>query len=135
MVNERPNEKILLKPNEKVAITNHPAFHKQKHGDTDKKGITLTIGSLSKVHVDDEEYIQETSWVDDKLVFKNETMEELIPKLERWYNVNITVRNPEILAYRCTSTITEENIKQLLEGLQFIHSFNYKIENHDVIIY
>lgn len=134
-VNERPNEKILLKPNEKVAVIDHPKSDSQDIGDSEKKGITLTIGNLSKVQVSDGEYIQETSWVDDKLVFKNETMEELIPKLERWYNVNITVKDPKIMAYRCTSTITEENINQLLEALQFIHSFNFKIENHDVTIY
>ncbi|MBK1440773.1 DUF4974 domain-containing protein [Parapedobacter sp. ISTM3] len=134
-VNDRPNEKILMKPNEKVAITNHPAAAPDE-GDGKTNALTLTIGSLSKVQVANEEYIQETSWVDDKLVFRNETLKELIPKIERWYNVNIRVTNPKVMAYRYTSTITEEDdIHQLLEALQFIHSFNYKIENHDVTIY
>ncbi len=135
-VNERPNEKILMKPNEKVAITDNAAAETGKQTAAGiAPGITLTIGSLSKVKVIDEEYIEETSWINDKLVFRNETLAELIPKLERWYNVNISVKDPKILSYRYTSTITEENIDQLLEALQFIHLFNYKIEGHDVIIY
>ncbi|SEL69715.1 FecR family protein [Parapedobacter koreensis] len=134
-VNDRPHEKIVMKPNEKVAISNYTPVDNPDDGDQ-KSALTLTIGSLSKVQVADGEYIQETSWVDDKLVFRNETLAELVPKIERWYNVNVNVTNPNVMAYRYTSTITEEDdIHQLLEALQFIHSFNYKIENHDVTIY
>lgn len=134
-VNERPNEKILLKPNEKVALIHHPASVNSDGGDTGGKGITLTIGNLAKVQMNEGEYIRETSWVDDKLVFENETMEDLIPKLERWYNVDIEVQNQDVLQHRYTSTITKENIYQLLEALQFIHEFEFKIENNDVTIY
>jgi len=135
-VNDRPDEKIVMKPNEKVAITNYLPSAEQEQGGGTKKALTLTIGNLSKVQVADEEYIQETSWIDDKLVFRNETFEELIPKIERWYNVDIHVENSGVLGYRYTSTITEEDdIHQLLEALQFIHPFHYKIEHHDVTIY
>lgn len=135
-VNDRPDEKIVMKPNEKVAITNYLPSAERGQGDGIKNALTLTIGNLSKVQVADEEYIQETSWIDDKLVFRNETLEELIPKIERWYNVDIHVENSGVLGYRYTSTITEEDdIHQLLKALQFIHPFHYKIERHDVTIY
>lgn len=133
-VNDRPKEKILMEPNEKVAVVDHPLPEAQSDG-PDEKRLTLTIGSLSKVQVDDQEYIEETLWVENKLMIKNETMEEIVPKLERWYNVDITLRDPRIRAYRYTATITEENIGDVLEAMQLIKSFHFKIDSNDVTIY
>lgn len=133
-VNERPNEKILLKPSEKLAVIDNKSSHKKDRELAST--FTLTIGNLSKVSVDNTEYIQETSWIDNKLVFKDETMSELIPKIERWYNVEIVLENPKVNTYRYTGTITKENINQMLKAMQLIKSFNYKIENdNEIIIY
>jgi len=131
-VNERPEEKILLKPNEKVALIDSKML---TEAGAPTNSLILTIGSLSKIHVDNKEYIQETSWTTDKLVFKDETMEELIPKLERWYNVRIHVESPKIKRYRYTATITKENINQVLNAMQLIKPFNFKAENNDITIY
>lgn len=131
-VNERPEEKILLKPNEKVALIDSKMF---AEGETSTNSLILTIGNLSKIHVDNKEYIQETSWTTDKLVFKDETMEELIPKLERWYNVNINVESRQIKSYRYTATITKENVNQVLNAMQLIKPFNFKAENNEITIY
>jgi len=133
-VNERPNEKILLKPSEKLAVIDNKLNHKK--GQKPANMFTVTIGNLSKVSVENKEYIQETSWIDNKLVFKDETMSELIPKIERWYNVEIVLENPKVNTYRYTGTITKENINQMLKAMQLIKSFNYKIENNnEVTIY
>lgn len=133
-VNERPKEKILLKPSEKVAVVDHPQAG-ERQGDGDEKRITLTIGNLSKVQLDDQEYIRETLWMDNKLVVKDETLEDILPKLERWYNVDITLKDPRIRAYRYTATITEEDIHDVLEAMQLIKSFHFKVDSNDVIIY
>ncbi|MCL4640434.1 MULTISPECIES: FecR family protein [Olivibacter] len=132
-VNKRPKERIVLKPSEKIAVINS----KQAMGARDKQpnSVIVTIGNLSKVHVEDKEYIQETSWIDNKLIFKNETMEELIPKLERWYNVNIQVSAQKVKSYRYTANIAGENITQLLNAMQLIKPFQYKIEDDEIIIY
>lgn len=133
-VNDRPKEKILLQPNEKVAVVDHPQADAPR-GSGEEKRITLTIGNLSKVQLNDQEYIRETLWMDNKLVVKNETMEEILPKLERWYNVDITLKDPRIRAYRYTATITEEDIHDVLEAMQLIKSFHFKIDSNDVVIY
>lgn len=133
-VNDRPKEKILMEPNEKVAVVDHPVVEAHPGGE-DEKRLTLTIGSLSKVQVDDQEYIEETLWMENKLMIKNETMEEIVPKLERWYNVDITLRDPRIRSYRYTATITEENIGDVLGAMQLIKSFHFKVDSNDVVIY
>ncbi|HWL00457.1 MAG TPA: FecR family protein, partial [Parapedobacter sp.] len=132
-VNERPSEKILMKPNEKVAVISAP---KATDGTgSESKQLTVTIGSVSKVLVADKEYIKEASWKDNKLIFRNEPFNELLVKLERWYGVDFTLENNEIGNYRFNGTIARESLTQTLDALQLIHFFNYKIEDHDVIIH
>ena len=132
-VNDRPKEKILMKPNEKVEVVDRSLGAGGISGD--ERRLTLTIGSLSKVQVADKEYIRETSWVDNKLVLKDETLEEIVPKLERWYDVDISLRNPRVKGYRYTATLTEERIDDVLSAMQLIKSFHFKVDSNDVIIY
>src|SRR5690606_28156633 len=133
-VKDRPSEKILMQPNEKVAVVDHPQAP-GLIGSAEEKRLTLTIGNLSKVQVADKEYIRETSWINNKLVFKDETLEEIVPKLERWYDVDIALRDPRIKGYRYTATITEEDIGEVLEAMQLIKSFHFKVDSNDVSIY
>ena len=132
-LNERPSEKILMQPNEKVEVLSHPLAANET--DADNKHLTVTIGSVSKVRVADKEYIKEASWKDNKLIFRNEPFSELAVKLERWYGVDFTLDNNDIGNYRFNGTIARESLVETLNALQLIHHFNYKIEDHDVIIH
>ncbi|QNL48670.1 FecR family protein [Olivibacter sp. SDN3] len=132
-IKDRPKEKIQLKPSEKVEV-----LHNDQVIKPNKKGegsLVFTLSNLSKVQMKDQEYIQETSWIENKLIFKNERMEELLPKLERWYNVNIRISDPKIRQYRYTANIAGEDIKQLLDAMQLVKPFQYKIEEQEILIY
>lgn len=143
VVNERPKEKFMLKPNEKLAVTKNKIVEGVEQGAVSdsisrislSNNITLTIGNLSKINVDNHEYIQETSWVDNKLVFKDETLEEIIPRLERWYNLDIEIADVKLKTYRYTGTITKESIDQVFIAMQLIKPFHFKIQNDDVTLY
>jgi len=142
VVNERPKEKFMLKPNEKLAVTKNKPIGGVGEVAIDSvsnitltNNITLTIGNLSKVNVDNHEYIQETSWVDNKLVFKDETLEEIVPKLERWYALDIEIADVKLKTYRYTGTITKESIDQVLTAMQLIKPFHFKIQNDDITLY
>lgn len=144
IVNEIPKEKFMLKPNEKLAVTKNKMIEEVEQGIasdsvssriTLANNITLTIGNLSKVNVDNHEYIQETSWVDNRLVFKDETLEEIVSKLERWYDLDIEITDIKLKTYRYTGTITKESIGQVLTAMQLIKPFHFKIQNNDVTLY
>jgi len=144
VVNDRPKEKFMLKPNEKLSVTKNKMVEGVEQGIMSDSvsnkislanNITLTMGNLSKINVNNHEYIQETSWVDNKLVFKDETLEEIVPKLERWYDLDIEIADIKLKTYRYTGTITKENIDQVLTAMQLIKPFHFKIQNDDVILY
>ncbi len=75
-----------------------------------------------------------TAWKDDKLIFYNEPMHELVIKLERWFDVDITIEDEELLDLSFTGTFTDENIEQTLEALKLASSFRYEINKNQIRI-
>ena len=58
-----------------------------------------------------------TSWIDGRLIFRDDTMDEVIRKLNRCFNVEIKVSDPEILNYVFTATFQDESLDQILNLL------------------
>ena len=122
-VNDRSDQKFLLKPSEKFALVKDT----RKQADKNQKSV-LMIENIAPVKVGNDEYLEEISWTENKFVFQNESFEDLIPKLERWYNVQIILVDPKIRSYRYTGVFIDENIIQALEAMQLIKSFHYKFK-------
>lgn len=129
-LNGRSDQKFILKPSEKFALVERNEKLADKHSSS-----ILMIDNISPVKFGNTEYIQEISWVENKFVFQNESFEDLLPKLERWYNVRIILEDPAIKSYRFTGIFINENINQALEAMQLIKSFNYKLTENEVKIY
>lgn len=131
-INDRSDQKFLLKPSEKFALVKDT----RNRADKNEKSV-LMIENIAPVKVGNNEYLEEISWIENKFVFQNESFEDLIPKLERWYNVRIILADPKIGSYRYTGIFIEENIIQALEAMQLIKSFHYKykFKENEIKIY
>lgn len=57
------------------------------------------------------------AWHSGKLVFDNTPMSEVARLLERWYGIEVTVQDPEIMNYRFTTTFDNESLFQVIELL------------------
>jgi transmembrane sensor len=75
-----------------------------------------------------------TSWKDNKLIFLNMDLAELIVLLERKYGVDIQVDEPGILKYHYTGTIKNETILEILDIIKHTLPIEYKIEDQTVHI-
>ena len=86
----------------------------------------------SLIDVSPEKYI---SWIDGKLIFRDDQMTEVIRRLNRWYNVEIEISDPEIARYIYTATFQNETIEQILEMLRKTSPIEYSMvpasQNHD----
>lgn len=134
-VNNKSQQKILLKPSEKFALTENRTAKDEKALLQDSGDLTLKIENIAPVRIAGQDYIEETSWKDDVLVFKNESFEELKPKLERWFNVQIEIAGNVPKSYRFTGIFKNEDIKEALTAMQLIKPFHFKLKADDVIIY
>jgi ferric-dicitrate binding protein FerR (iron transport regulator) len=77
----------------------------------------------------------ETSWKDGRLDFVDEQFGLLIAKLERWYGVNISIEDPQLMSVRYTGTFEKENIEQALKALSMSLPFKYKVFKDSVTIF
>ncbi|MCG6187245.1 FecR family protein [Maribellus maritimus] len=75
-----------------------------------------------------------SSWRDNKLIFINMNLKELIILLERKFGVDIVVADNIVLDYHYDGTIKNETILEVLELLQETLPINYRIEGQQVII-
>lgn len=126
----RSDQKFLLKPLEKFAL-----LDKSSKATATNNNSVLMIEHISPVILGSTEYISETSWAENKLVFQNESFEDLLPKLERWYNVEIELSDTKIKSFRFTGIFINENVVEALEAMKLIKPFNYKLTANEIKIY
>ena len=75
-----------------------------------------------------------TSWKDNKLIFVNMSLKELVVLLERKYGVDIDIKNTEILDLHFDGTIKNESIIEILEIIKNALPINYKIVGQKIEI-
>ncbi len=75
-----------------------------------------------------------TAWKDNRLIFINMNLAELIKLLERRYGVNIEVSDTDILKYHYDGTIKNESILEVMELIKATMPIEYHISNQKIII-
>ena len=68
-----------------------------------------------------------TSWKDGILIFENDPMTEVFEKLERWYNIDIIIKNSKVEHQIFNATIVNENVDEIFELIKFSCAVNYRI--------
>lgn len=75
-----------------------------------------------------------TSWKENILYFDNENFENVISKLERWYDVSIHLEGKDSIDDRFTLTVKNESLKEVLDLISLTTPLRYKIQDDDVTI-
>ncbi len=90
-------------------------------------------GSVDVTEVDVMDY---TSWKDGYLIFSNEEMKTLGPKIERWYDVKLIYREDDIRDMRFSGIIREEkSIEHIMGLLENACDLTYRINDNNVILF
>lgn len=137
----RQSEKIMLKPNEKLILTddnyNRSSNNKNqvagKNNTAPEPQALVSIIPVTHNHADND--IIETAWLNNKLVFNKETFEELALRMERWYGVSIAFNDDRLRDNRITGTFENETVQQALKALQYTTRFNYTISKNEITIF
>lgn len=127
-IDNRPGEKFVLNPNEKLTVANDANPKRSE----EKRRPIFELNELTHVGKD---LILETSWVDNKLVFHNESFEEVARKMERWYNVEIAITDAALAGQRVGGgPFEKETIEQALTALQFAFDFKFSQKGNSIVI-
>jgi ferric-dicitrate binding protein FerR (iron transport regulator) len=129
-IHNRPSEKIILQPNEKLIVNNQDTLY--KHNNSAKTTPLVAVENVTRL--DDDTTIMETSWVDNKLAFSNTGFEEVVAQMQRWYGVSIELKNERLKAMHFSGTFTHETITQALDALKISEPFHYTILDNSTIV-
>jgi transmembrane sensor len=132
-------DKIMMKPNDKLIVSNEDIVLEagSKAAKKYTAGVKLPLISMSHLTLArDESTIIETAWVENKLVFDNETFEEVALKMEKWYGVSIQFADEKLKSQTLTGTFEKETVTEALGALQISTPiFKYKISNQIISIF
>jgi len=109
LVNQSATELATLNPGELAIFENS------------NQRITTTKTDLQK-------YI---AWKSGKLMFRDDKMNKVVEKLERWYNVEFEIEDPEIANYVYTATFIDESLDQVLKMLTLSAPIRYTISERN----
>jgi transmembrane sensor len=93
---------------------------------TDMAIFQKSNNAISVRTFEDDRYF---SWKEGKLIFNKEPIGEVAKKLSRWFNVNIKVKDPQLLELTYTATFVHETLPQVLEFMAMVSPVNYTISN------
>lgn len=126
-VKNRPNEKIILSPHEKLIVKNYKAPVTSQTTEGEKEIAVKPEIAINQLKPDpkDSTFI-ETQWVEDKLVFRDKSFEDVATMMERWYDVSIDINDDELKHTLLTGTFKNETIEQALDGLRFTKNFQFR---------
>lgn len=84
--------------------------------------------TLNRMTVDPNIY---TAWTQGSLIIDNESFALAAKKLERWYNVDISIQDEALKNFRFRATFNEEPLEEVLRYIAMTTPISYKIENRD----
>ena len=132
---------IYLKPNQKAiftrttGITELKDLNKEKPKETIKTQPAMPVLLIAKIAVQDQKDTDiDIAWKNNKLILNNDSFDEIIKVLDRWYNVDITLKNPSLADVRFSAKFDRESISDVLNALNFIEPFHYEINKNIITI-
>ena len=130
-VADNPTEKIILKPSQKVVVSDYDSTRKKAVALKDVVPSLTTVTYFSQKDT----MIMETSWLQNKLTFHDEDFATLAKRMERWYNVSISFNGDSRKLLRFTGILEGETVAEAFHALKLTEEFTYKIEDSTIVIY
>ena len=99
----------------------------------DEQCIYTTHDGRMRIHTVDPQV--SLGWIHGRFVFENETLEEILKQLGRWYDVKIFFRDPQVAGYRFTGNVGRfDQISTLLRMIEKAYDISFTISDDTVIV-
>jgi ferric-dicitrate binding protein FerR (iron transport regulator) len=106
-----------------------------------QKQVTLTAGmkGLYQSGLDSLYHIENTNanfraWQDNRLIFDNSQLKEILPIVEKHYKTSIKPDNPAILNCRFTSTFEQARLEEILQAITLSLDLHYHYDGKKYIL-
>lgn len=94
--------------------------------------FTKRTGDMEKKEVHARSF---TGWTTGKFIFENETLEEILKQLGRWYGIQATYQTPELKSYRFTGHVNRfGEISTLLDMIEKTYRIRFHIQEKHITV-
>ncbi len=140
-LDDRPSDRIFLKPKEKLIVYNNKnslikpnmPTGSESQSQTGKR-MKYSLGNLT-YSTDNDSVVVETSWLNNQLIFNDEDFETIAASMDRWYAKKIVFRDEELKKLRFAAVFKREPITRALKALQLVEDFRYEMRDSVVYIF
>ena len=91
-------------------------------------------GIDDKQIIDSDFDMDELLWKEGILVFSNENIHTITAKIQRWFNVVVTVNNEALIAGDFSGKYSNVSLEEILTGMGFALNFSFEMEGSEIII-
>lgn len=111
----------------KVALSSENGQIRTEYGTMHSGQRAVYIKEQQKISTEEVKVDKYIAWREGRLIFRDDSMEEVVKRLSRWFNVEITINDPEIKNYIYKATFQNENLVQVLNLLKLSAPIEYRI--------
>lgn len=129
---DKPDEKIIMKPSQKLVVMNDavsllPPVEKDK-----KSHSTVVVDTINYLPSDGT--VIETSWMTNRFIFREKKFVDLAHEMERKYSMKMQFEDEEVAQLMFNGNFKNETLEQVLQALQLANYFHYSIKNNTIIV-
>jgi transmembrane sensor len=73
-------------------------------------------------------------WTEGRLVFEDTPLPKVARRLERWYDLEFRIRDPDIRALRLTATLKSQSVRNVLDVVAASLDIRYQIDQNSVVL-
>jgi transmembrane sensor len=141
-IKDRPRDKIILSPSEKLVVKNTGGAEQITSAEGKKISLPQKASEISSLmsvdklrYIEADSTISETAWVSNRLVFRNEAFSDVALRMQRWYDVEIEIKDDNLLQEPLSGTFENETVLQALDAFKYFLPFKYEQKENKIIIY
>jgi|GEM_PF-1750140 len=98
-----------------------------------KQGKMINVSRASDQLIIKEANInQALGWLNKKLIFDNERFEDIVKRLERYYNIDITIKDDSLKKKVVKASFNNERVEKVMSVLAISLGANYEIEGDSI---
>jgi transmembrane sensor len=129
---DKPEKNIILLPNEKLIVDNNlPGTLNAPAAHTREAKIEYQVTALPQVKAED---IKETAWLINRIVFTNESFEEVAKQIERKYNVQMIFEDQSLKNEQISGVLENESLESALQIIQMTTPFKFRIDGRAIYL-
>jgi len=124
-----------------VAVAEGGVSVQPQHDGTEPAGVNLASGEVGRtttadptVEVRTADVDVHTGWTEGRLVFENTPLPEVARRLERWYDLDVHIRDPALRPLRLTASLKSQSVENVLDVITASLDIRYRIDRDSVFL-